>query len=69
MMLLIIYWLLTPPTKTCCHKCQPIFPKLAGESCGLKQTIKSLESRNMELEEQVQQLDKLSSEKEGEYMT
>ena len=37
---------------------------LAGESYGLKQTIKSLESRNMELEEQVQQLDKASSEKD-----
>ena len=41
---------------------------LAGESCGLKQTIKFLENTNIELEEQVQQLDKLSSEKEGKYM-
>ena len=45
-------------------KCQPIVLWLAGESSGLKQTIKSLESRIMELEDQVQELDKASSEKD-----
>ena len=45
-------------------KCQPIFSWLAGESDDLKQTIKSLESRNMELEDKVQRLDKASSEKD-----
>ena len=48
----------------CMFKCQPIFLLLAGESYGLKQTINSLESRNMKLEEQVQDLDKAFSEKD-----
>ena len=37
---------------------------IAGESYGLKKTNKSLESRNMELDEQAQELHKVSSEKD-----
>ena len=44
--------------------CQQVFLCLAGERYGLKKTIKSLENRNMELEEQVHELDKVSSEKD-----
>ena len=36
---------------------------LAGECYGLKKTNKSLESRNMELDKQVQELHKVSFEK------
>ena len=48
----------------CKFKCQPKFWLLTGQSNDPKKTNKFLESRIMELEEQVQQLDKVPSEKD-----